>query len=439
MTDLGALGGTRSTAMGINDKGQVVGWAQDAAGNMFPFLWNPDVANGATGQMINLGTFGIPTNREFDSIAMGINEAGQVVGKVVLLDATGSYWYTRGFVVTPRDVDGDGKLDWNHDANGDGKNDLMVDLGTLGYVSSNANAINDSGVIVGEAGSNLSMIWGHAARWTPQSGGWTITDLGGLHGRLHHSIAYDINNAGGIVGYSQEMVRTLWGSGGIAGYEAIGERRAYVHDGQIKAVDSLVAGMAGFTYLNEAKAISDNRFIVGEGKVGAARHAFVAVPIVSPLVSDRAGPGNAAELTMTQVESIAVEALTRWVARSGAKPDALLDIRIADLPGATLGLASGATIWLDIDAAGWGWFVDSTPWDDSEFTTPGDQGEQNRMDLVTVLTHEIGHVFGLDHEDDGVMAETLTAGTRQMPDDGLRDGELIAVWETLAHESGKRR
>jgi hypothetical protein len=34
----------------------------------------------------------------------------------------------------------------------------------------------------------------------------------------------------------------------------------------------------------------------------------------------------------------------------------------------------------DINAASWGWFVDPTPWDDSEFTKPGDQGEHHRMD-----------------------------------------------------------
>lgn len=38
-----------------------------------------------------------------------------------------------------------------------------------------------------------------------------------------------------------------------------------------------------------------------------------------------------------------------------------------------------------------------TPRDDREFTTPGDQGEQNRMDLLRVLMHEMGHVKGLDH------------------------------------------
>jgi hypothetical protein len=109
-----------------------------------------------------------------------------------------------------------------------------------------------------------------------------------------------------------------------------------------------------------------------------------------------------------------LEALHRWQTL-GANTDRLsgTELRIADLAGTTLGLASGNTIYLDVNAAGWGWFVDATPQDDSEFRKPGNQGEQDRIDLLTVVMHEVGHLLRYDHQERGVMAETLAAGVRR--------------------------
>ena len=127
-----------------------------------------------------------------------------------------------------------------------------------------------------------------------------------------------------------------------------------------------------------------------------------------------------------QVQPLLTEALARWQA-TGVDTSALgsIDVRIAELGGLTLGKAADGVIWLDNNAAGWGWFVDRTPHRDGEFVRPGNQGERNRMDLLTMLTHEVGHLLGHDHAEGGVMAETLAPGTRQTPvADGHAAGPL---------------
>ncbi len=131
-------------------------------------------------------------------------------------------------------------------------------------------------------------------------------------------------------------------------------------------------------------------------------------------------------LTLPQLQPLRDEAIGRWQA-VGVDTSVLhgIDVRIADLGGTTLGFASGHTIWLDDNAAGWGWFVDPTPKGDSEFTKPSNQGEKRRMDLLTVLQHELGHMLGKEHEATGVLIETLPTGTRRVPSDGIDTGARL--------------
>ena len=132
-------------------------------------------------------------------------------------------------------------------------------------------------------------------------------------------------------------------------------------------------------------------------------------------------------LTLGDLQPVAEAAIARWVeAGIDAGQLALLEsvaFGVADLKGAVLGISSGGFVVVDRNAAGWGWFVDTTPMVDEEFFASGYSAGQvaARMDLLTVLTHELGHVLGLDDDyaasySAGVMHGLLDVGQRRMPE-----------------------
>ena len=143
---------------------------------------------------------------------------------------------------------------------------------------------------------------------------------------------------------------------------------------------------------------------------------------------------QAGSLTQTDLAPIIDEAVSRW-SESLLVDDAMLNelnnvsFIIADLSGAALGMALDDTVYIDINAAGYDWFVDSTPEDDLEFTLQNEEGEliadsaseaYGDMDLLTVVMHELGHVVGLedlDPDTHDLMSETLDTGVRQLADD----------------------
>jgi len=95
----------------------------------------------------------------------------------------------------------------------------------------------------------------------------------------------------------------------------------------------------------------------------------------------------------------------------------VLRVDVVDLPGVNLGETLGGRISIDADAAGYGWFIDPTPWDDVEFRR-GDEAARNHVDLLSVVAHEMGHVLGFEHSDgraDDVMAAFLLPGARRLP------------------------
>ncbi len=108
-------------------------------------------------------------------------------------------------------------------------------------------------------------------------------------------------------------------------------------------------------------------------------------------------------LTLDQLQPSITQALALW------QVDMPLEFRIVDLPGDQLGLAFPTVIYIDHNAAGHGWHVGL-----------GYDPPHNRMDVLTVVAHELGHVLGLEDLDadlhaDELMAAFLTAGQRRLP------------------------
>jgi hypothetical protein len=142
-------------------------------------------------------------------------------------------------------------------------------------------------------------------------------------------------------------------------------------------------------------------------------------------ISPGATPGASSSLTREQVSVVLDEAIAS-LSESDVSVPWLDDIEVSivDLAGRQLGHAVGTSrIELDVDAAGAGWFIDTTPRDYAEYREVGAQQDllarpgsvaENRVDLLTVVLHEIGHALGKPHQEDGVMQGLLPVGARRL-------------------------
>lgn len=238
--DLGTFGGDESHANGINELGDVVGFARQASGKMSAFLYSGGV-------MLDIGHLG-----DIYAVAKEVNNSQVVVG----LSRT-----------TPTDT---------HAFMWDGQ---MHDLGTLGGNHSEARGINESGVIVGQSsdanGDSRAAIWTippvssivDLNTLIPPGTGWELTGAG------------DINELGQISG---------------TGY-LNGVKHAYLLTPVLQAprLSTPVPGIAG--RMNTLHVIGANPnselLFVGSVQAGATSAAFcsgVTVDMANPMLLGRA-------------------------------------------------------------------------------------------------------------------------------------------------------
>jgi probable HAF family extracellular repeat protein len=295
MQDLGTLGGSYSFAYGINASGQVAGDAYTAGDTVYhAFLYDGT----ATPAMHDLGTLGGTFSR-----GLGINASGQVAGWADIAGNVTNHAFLYDATATP----------------------AMQDLGTLGGTRSYAYGINDSGQVVGEAqtvGNTADHAFLYDATATP-----AMQDLGTLGGS--YSVALGINASGlafgfsntageahqhaflydatatpamqdlGTLGGSFSQARGINASGQVVGraYTPDNARyHAFLYDGTaMQDLDGQIPSGSGWV-LYEARGINDSGQIVGDGLINGHTHAFLLTPDAGPRATP-AGHGMPATLS----------------------------------------------------------------------------------------------------------------------------------------------
>jgi Bacterial Ig domain/Matrixin len=168
--------------------------------------------------------------------------------------------------------------------------------------------------------------------------------------------------------------------------------------------------------------------------VDSPEAATVTIMIMGMLRLDGDAVANGSPTSGFDLEDVTLlerAAARQWVEAGADEEDvqerlAGLSIQIQDLPGDVLAAYAPGILVVDINGAGHDWFLDSTPADDSEFPLFTARTERQavassraygRVDLLTVLMHETGHLLGLEHSDKrhNVMTDRLPTGTRRFP------------------------
>jgi probable HAF family extracellular repeat protein len=261
LSDLGTLGGRASSALAVNDAGQVVGYAESTMGRRLAFLWSG-------GRMRALAT---PAGDE--STATDINTGGDVVGTVttgagvsrIVLWSRGDRIRDLGLRGTPVAINDRGQIAGTACSSSGSCYSFLWDRGRVTRPPNTAGArcltavegINARGDVVGTTALRQGTAWSspyRAALWRRGGGPVDLGALGATGDAYSASHASAVNDRGQVVGWPQTEAlpdghAVVWDGGafvdlGIAYQSAEGSRATDVNAGGVIVGQSAVAPQA---------------------------------------------------------------------------------------------------------------------------------------------------------------------------------------------------
>jgi probable HAF family extracellular repeat protein len=274
IVDLGTLGGDESYAYRINDNGVIVGRAQDESGRFHAFVTT------LSGGTLRLSALDARADGDYGA-ALGINTAGDVTGYYTTagehMSARNRVFLYRDFRVT--DVGTFGGEDGVVSAVND-RGDMVgffslephsdyaqhtsfllaggrpVPIGSLGGKLTTARDLNNRNDVVGDGDT------GNGTHHAFLFSAGRLRDLGTLAGG-HQSAAYAINDRGDIVGFSDGR--------------DVSSRAIVVTAGVMRDLNELVGSDSGWM-LTQARDINDKGSIVGIGWLNGEQRGFLLTP-----------------------------------------------------------------------------------------------------------------------------------------------------------------